>query len=73
MGGDLVKSYEALARVYDRLNGEVDYAAIAAFYEAAFARYGVRPQSTRSLRRARAVYVPPTALRILPRRAKINK
>ena len=39
-----MKSYEALARVYDRLNGEVDYAAIAAFYEDAFARYGVRPE-----------------------------
>lgn len=39
-----MKSYEALARVYDRLNGEVDYAAIAAFYEAAFARYGIRPE-----------------------------
>lgn len=43
-GGDLVKCYEALARVYDRLNGEVDYAAIAAFYEATFARYGIKPQ-----------------------------
>ena len=39
-----MKSYEALARVYDRLNGEVDYAAIADFYEKAFARYGIKPQ-----------------------------
>lgn len=39
-----MNSYEALARVYDRLNGDVDYTAIAAFYEAAFARYGVQPQ-----------------------------
>ena len=39
-----MKSYEALARVYDRLNGEVDYAAIATFYEAAFDRYRIKPQ-----------------------------
>ena len=39
-----MKSYEALARVYDRLNGEVDYAAIADFYEKAFARYGIEPR-----------------------------
>ena len=39
-----MKSYEALARVYDKLNGEVDYAAIASFYEAVFARYGIRPE-----------------------------
>ena len=39
-----MKSYEALARVYDRLNGEVDYAAIADFYEKAFARYGIKPR-----------------------------
>lgn len=39
-----MKSYEALARVYDRLNGEVDYAAIADFFEAAFVRYAVKPQ-----------------------------
>ena len=39
-----MKSYEALSRVYDRLNGEVDYAAIADFYEKAFARYGISPR-----------------------------
>ncbi|MBQ8356756.1 MAG: methyltransferase domain-containing protein [Clostridia bacterium] len=44
-----MKSYEALSRVYDRLNGEVDYAAIADFYEKAFARYGVRPHLTLDL------------------------
>lgn len=38
-----MKSYEALARVYDKLNGEVDYAAIAAFYQAVFLRYGADP------------------------------
>ena len=36
-----MKSYEALAAVYDRLNGEVDYAAFADFYEKCFARFGL--------------------------------
>lgn len=39
-----MKSYEALAAVYDRLNGEVDYPAIADFFERCLARYGVKPQ-----------------------------
>ena len=39
-----MKSYRALAAVYDRLNQEVDYAAIADLYEKVFARYGVKPQ-----------------------------
>ena len=39
-----MKSYEALSRVYDRLNGEVDYGAIADFYEKVFARYGIHPE-----------------------------
>ncbi len=36
-------SYRALAAVYDRLNGEVDYAAFADHYERCFARFGIRP------------------------------
>ena len=36
-----MKSYEALAAVYDRLNGEVDYEAWADFFEACFSRYGL--------------------------------
>lgn len=36
-----MKSYEALAKVYDQLNGEVDYAAFADFFEACFARFGL--------------------------------
>lgn len=36
-----MKSYEALASVYDRLNGEVDYAAFADFFEACFTRFGL--------------------------------
>lgn len=39
-----MKSYGALAAVYDRLNGEVDYAAIADLYEKVFAHYRVTPQ-----------------------------
>ena len=39
-----MKSYEALAKVYDKLNGEVDYAAIAAFYEKVFSCYGITPE-----------------------------
>ncbi len=39
-----MKSYDALAKVYDRLNSEVDHAAIATFYEKVFDRYGIRPQ-----------------------------
>ena len=38
-----MKSYEALAAVYDHLGDTVDYAAFADFYEACFARYGVTP------------------------------
>ena len=38
-----MRAYEALSRVYDRLNGAVDYAAWADLAEAVFARYGVRP------------------------------
>ncbi len=38
-----MESYRALAAVYDRLNGEVDYAAFADHYERCFARFGVRP------------------------------
>ena len=39
-----MKSYEALAKVYDKLNGEVDYAAIAAFYEKVLSQYGITPE-----------------------------
>ena len=39
-----MESYEALAKVYDRLNGEVDYTAIADLYQSIFARYGVAPE-----------------------------
>lgn len=39
-----MKSYEALAHVYDRLNKEVDYAAIADFYETVFAHFAVQPR-----------------------------
>ena len=39
-----MKSYEALAKVYDRLNGEVDYGSIATFYEKVFALYGIAPE-----------------------------
>lgn len=38
-----MSSYEALSRVYDRLMGEVDYAAIADLYERIFRDYGIRP------------------------------
>ena len=38
-----MQGYEALSRVYDRLMGEVDYAAIADFYERLFVDYGVKP------------------------------
>lgn len=38
-----MKSYEALAAVYDHLGDNVDYEAFADLYEACFARYGVRP------------------------------
>lgn len=38
-----VERYQALSRVYDALNGEVDYAAIADFYQSAFKRYGISP------------------------------
>jgi len=39
-----MNAYESLAAVYDRLNGDVPYAAIADFYEAAFGRAGIRPE-----------------------------
>jgi SAM-dependent methyltransferase len=39
-----MEAYEALASVYDRLNGEVDYAAFADLYERVFARYGIKPR-----------------------------
>ncbi|MBE6555608.1 MAG: class I SAM-dependent methyltransferase [Ruminococcaceae bacterium] len=39
-----MKAYEALARFYDSLNGEVDYGGIADFYQAAFARAGLSPE-----------------------------
>ncbi len=38
-----MEAYEALAAVYDALNGDVDYGAFAAFYEAAFRRAGLTP------------------------------
>ncbi|MBE6703323.1 MAG: class I SAM-dependent methyltransferase [Ruminococcaceae bacterium] len=38
-----MNSYDALAKVYDRLNREVDYVAIADFYEKVFLCYGARP------------------------------
>ncbi|MBQ3483156.1 MAG: class I SAM-dependent methyltransferase [Clostridia bacterium] len=38
-----MQSYEALSRVYDRLMDEVDYAAIADFYERVFRNYNVIP------------------------------
>ena len=39
-----MKPYEALAAVYDRLNGDVDYEALADFAAATFARYGISPE-----------------------------
>lgn len=39
-----MKAYEALSRVYDRLNADVDYEAFANFYEAVFRREGIAPQ-----------------------------
>lgn len=39
-----MNAYHSLFAVYDRLNGEVPYAAIADFYEAAFRRAGIRPK-----------------------------
>lgn len=38
-----MNGYEALGKVYDRLNGAADHAAWADLAEAVFARYGVRP------------------------------
>ncbi len=38
-----MKSYEALAAVYDHLGDTVDYEAFADLYEACFARYGITP------------------------------
>lgn len=39
-----MKSYEALAAVYDRLNDQIDYAAWGDYFERCFARYGCKPQ-----------------------------
>ncbi len=39
-----MKSYEALAAVYDHLGEKIDYAAFADLYERCFARYGIKPQ-----------------------------
>lgn len=39
-----MRAYEALARVYDTLNSDVDHAAFATFYERAFVRAGITPQ-----------------------------
>ena len=39
-----MNSYDALAKVYDRLNGDVDYAAIADFYRKVFDGYGICPE-----------------------------
>ena len=39
-----MQAYEALARAYDTLNGDVDYAAFADFYEAVFRRRGIAPE-----------------------------
>ncbi len=39
-----MNAYGSLAAVYDRLNGEVPYAAVADFYEAAFRRAGIKPE-----------------------------
>lgn len=42
--GDVhMKSYEALAAVYDRLGERVEYAAIADFYQRCFERYSIKP------------------------------
>ena len=38
-----MQAYEALSRVYDALNGDVDYAAMADFYEAAWKQAGLTP------------------------------
>jgi len=38
-----MQAYEALAAVYDALNGDVDYARIADFYEASFKKAGISP------------------------------
>lgn len=38
-----MQAYEALAAVYDTLNGDVDYAKIADFYEAAFKKANISP------------------------------
>lgn len=39
-----MKSYEALAAVYDRLGERVDYETFADLYERCFARYGITPE-----------------------------
>ena len=39
-----MNAYQSLSTVYDRLNSEVPYAAIADFYEAAFVRADIRPE-----------------------------
>ena len=38
-----MQAYEALAKAYDTLNGDVDYAAFADFYEEVFRRRGITP------------------------------
>ena len=39
-----MKAYEALAKVYDRLSGDVDYGRFADLYENVFKREGISPQ-----------------------------
>lgn len=39
-----MESYQALSRVYDRLNAEIDYAAWAEFASRVFGHYGISPQ-----------------------------
>ncbi|MBP3396592.1 MAG: class I SAM-dependent methyltransferase [Clostridia bacterium] len=39
-----MKAYEALSRVYDRLNADVDYEAFADLYEAVFRQAGIAPE-----------------------------
>lgn len=44
-----MSAYEALAASYDGLTGDVDYAAIAAFYQELLARAGLRPKTVLDL------------------------
>ena len=39
-----MKSYEALAAVYDKLGEKPNYEEYAAFFQACCARYGISPQ-----------------------------